>query len=365
MDSATELWAFPTDAATERTLRQALAGREAAKILRGKLSDAVGVLAKAPSPKLVIVDLDGAAEPEAAFGQLRTVCSFGTEFVGLGSIDSTSFARVLLHDGFTDYLAKPVSVADVREACAAVLDDVPSRDYAGRVIGFVGSGGSGVTSLVAATAREIRARDLNCIILSFDPVLSESFGIEPSGDLSELLLKLEAGEVPEFEPFDRPEDVDAEGVAVVAYSRLDALPVVPSSSTGQTLIRLLANRAARVLLAGVPDPAMLSELMKLTDARVVLYEPTLVSINVAVRCLALLGPEHPALLVQSHPRVRRSSLSSAQIRYALGDREPDIVLPHEAALNRQLASASAWPSTSRRYRKTLKQAVERVLERSQ
>lgn len=334
-------------------------------IRRGNLPDALRILSKAPSPKLVLIDLDSVPEPQAVFAQLRTVCSFGTEFVGLGSIDTTSFARMLLQGGFTDYLAKPVSVADVREACAMVLDDLPSRDHAGRVIGFAGSGGSGVTSLVAAMARGIKERGRNCIILSLDPILSESFGLEPTGDLSELLLKLEDGKDLDFNPFDQPENGNSNRIVLVAYPRSDFLPVVPSTATAQTLIRHLANRASMLLLAGIPDPGILTELMKQSDVRVILYEPTLLSINVAVRCLALLGSEYPAVLVESHPRLHRSSLSSAQVRYALGDREPNVTLPYEATLPQQDASVGKQPSTSRRFRKALRQAIELVLEGAQ
>ena len=359
------LWAFAADARTERALRQGLEGREAATVQRGKLSEALQVLAKVPSPKLVLLDLDHASEPEAAFARLRTVCSFGTEFVALGSVNTASFASRRLHDGFADYLSKPVSAADVRNVCATLLDDLPAREYAGRVVGFAGSGGSGVSSLVVAAARESRARDRSCIILSLDPLLSGSFGLEPAEDLSELLLSLEDGRVPEFDRFDQGDVANVQGITLVAYPRVDALPVVPSIDTAQALVRHLANRASTVLLAGIPDPELLAELMKQSDVRVVLYEPTLLSINVAVRALALLGADNPALLVQCHPRRHRYSLSAAQMRYALGDRDPDVTLPHEATLHRQVITVDGRPRVSRGYRRTLKAALERIFEQIQ
>ena len=365
MESPVDLWAFATDARTEQTLRQGLDGRAATAVRRGKLAEALRILAQAPAPKLVLVDLDGGSEPESAFAQLRAVCSFGTEFVALGSTDTANFARQLLHDGFADYLSKPVSVADVGDACATVLDDRPGRDYAGRVVGFAGGGGSGVSALVASVARESRDRDLSCAILSLDPVFSEAFGIEPLGDLSELLMELEDGKIPEFDPFARTEDRGAFKTALVAYRRADPLPVVPSIDTAQALIRHLANRASMVLLGGIPDPELLAALLRQADVQVVLYEPTLLSINVAVRCLALLGPDNASLLMQSQRRAPRSALSSAQIRYALGDRGPDSTLPYDAGLHRQLASIEARPAASRRYRKALQRAVDLIFGRIQ
>ena len=365
MATSVDLWAFTTDARTEKTIRQGLDGRDATTIQRGRLSEALRLLAKAPSPKLVLVDLDHASEPESALARLRAVCSFGTEFVALGSIDTTSFARKLLRDGFSDYLAKPFSPADVRNVCATLLDDATGRDYAGNVIGFVGSGGSGVSALVAAVASEGRARGLSCVVLSFDPIFSESFELEPAGDVAELLLGLADGNSLEFDPFAQ-DGYDGSGrIALVAYPRRDSLPVVPSIDTVRSLIRHLANRASTVLLCGVPDPELLAALLKECEVPVVLYEPTLLSINVAVRCLLLLDADNPPILVQSHRRIPRSSLSTAHIHYALGDRRPDITLPYDARLHRRAASFDAKAPASPRYRKALKQAIDVIFERIQ
>ena len=362
MAAPVELWAFAADARTERAVRQGLDGREAVTVQRGKLPEAVDVLAKAPSPKLVLVDLDHASAPETALSRLRAVCSFGTEFVALGSVDTTEFARGLLRDGFADYLAKPLSVADVRNVCATFLDDLHGRDWAGHVVGFAGSGGSGVSAVVAAVARESHARNLSCVILSFDPIFSESFGLEPAGDVSELLLALADGKALEFDPFSSGADDGTGNVALVTYRPAASLPVVPSIDTAQSLIRHIANRASTVLLCGIPDPELLVALMKQCDARVVLYEPTLLSINVAVRCLVQLDADDLPILLQSHYRTPRSSLSTAQVRYALGDREPAVTLPHEARLFRQVASVDGRPPGGSRYRKALKQAVAVIFE---
>ncbi len=363
MADSVDIWAFAADARTERALRQGLESRDSVKVQRGRLSDALRVLPTAPSSKLVLVDLDRAPDPDSAFARLQAVCPFGTEFVAVGSTNTTSYARQLLRDGFSDYLAKPLSVADVRTACAALLDELPDRDYAGHLVGFVGSGGSGVSALVAAVARESQARGLNCIILSFDPIFPEAFGLEPAGDASDMLLSLGDGKLLEFEPFEGSADGNAGHVALVAYSHAESLPVVPSVDTAQSLVAYLANRASMVLLCGIPDPELLAALMNRCDVQVILYEPTLLSINVAVRCLVLLDTENSPILVQSNRRVPRSSLSTAQLRYALGDREPTATLPYDAQLHGQMASIDAWPAAGRRYRKALARTVDIIFER--
>ena len=363
MAASVELWAFAADGRTERVIRQGLDGRDAAAVQRAKLPEALQVLAAAPSPKLVLIDLDRAAEPGSAFARLQAVCSFDTQFVAVGSVDTTGFARRLLRDGFVDYLVKPLTAAEVRAVSAALLDEDRAREHAGHLVGFVGSGGSGLSTLVAAVARESRDRGLSCVILSFDPIFSEAFGLEPAGDVSELLLGLAEGGPLEFDPFGHVGTGGTAGVALVAYPRADSLPVVPSVDTARSLIRHLANRATTVLLCGIPDPELLAALMKLCDVRVVLYEPNLISINVAVRSLVLLESDNPPVLVQSQRRSPRSSLSTAQVRYALGDRRPAASLPYDAQLHGQAASIDTPPAAARRYRKALAQAVECIFER--
>jgi hypothetical protein len=110
------------------------------------------------------------------------------------------------------------------------------------------------------------------------------------------------------------------------------------------------------------DPEARAAIMRQADARVLIYEPTLASISSAVHCLALLGTEHPALLVQCHPRMRKSTLSPAQIRYALAERRPDVIVPFDGALHATAAGNARARSPGRAFRKALDEVVERVIE---
>ena len=123
---------------------------------------------------------------------------------------------------------------------------------------------------------------------------------------------------------------------------------------------MLANRAHVVLACGLLDPGTRTEVMQQADARVLLYEPTLPSISAAVHCLALLGSEHPTVLVQNHPRMRRSTLSQAQIRYALAERRPDVVVPFEPALH----AAATGRTHDRPFAKAYLEALRQVIERA-
>ena len=128
------------------------------------------------------------------------------------------------------------------------------------------------------------------------------------------------------------------------------------------LLGHLANRAHVVLATGLFDPDTRTAIMQQADARVLLYEPTLPSISAAMICLAQLGSEHPAILVQSHPRMRKSTLSPAQIRYALAERRPDVVIPFEPVLHAAATGGAQGSPPGRAYRDALGQVIERTVE---
>ena len=92
-----------------------------------------------------------------------------------------------------------------------------------------------------------------------------------------------------------------------------------------------------------------------------LYEPTLSSLSVAVRSLALLGTKCPATLVQCRSRTPRSALSATHIRYALGDRRPDVVIPFDGALH-AAATGRKVRRPGRAYRRAVQRVMERVME---
>ena len=373
---------FAADAETERALRAGLSGHDA-RIQRGQFDTALRTLAAEPSSKLVFVDLDGVPEPEAAARELTAVCAFGTALIAIGSTDTARLTRALLRSGIADYLVKPVSVAAVREASATALEDMPERMYAGRVIAFAGTAGSGVSTLVEAIARGVAAGGRTSLVVDLNPgsvALPTLLDTEPAGDLAAVLTSCgldqrDAGEsLGADEPLDAgplltPELLDSvcapagtAGISLVAYPAVGPLPEAAPAAAVHTLLGYLANRAHVVLVAGLHDPETRTATMQQADARVQLFEPTLPSISSAVQCLAMLGPEHPAVLAQNHPRMRRSTLSSAQIRYALAERRPDVVIPFEPALHAAATGAAHDRPPGKAYVRALQEVVERAVD---
>ena len=115
-----------------------------------------------------------------------------------------------------------------------------------------------------------------------------------------------------------------------------------------------------VLVTGVLDPDTRIEIMRGADMRMLVYEPTLSSISAAVHCLAMLGPDCASTLVQCHSRMRRSALSPAQIRYALAERRPDILVPFEPALHAAAVGDKGKGPPGKAWRAATRQLLERT-----
>ena len=361
--------AFASDGETLRALRTGLEGRKA-RIQRGRLAAALRTLASEPASRVLFVDLDGVEEPGRAARELTAVCAFETAVIAIGSIDTTQYTRELFQQGVADYLVKPISASLVREACAAVTDEGEERPYAGRVIAFAGSAGSGTSTLVAALARAIGAEGRTVSVVDLDPLsgrLPALLEVEPAEGLPALLQGFgpqaandgDAG-VPSGRIDGACVPVDAH-VSLFAYAPASALPAPPSPASVVGLLGHLANRTHLVLARGFSDPVTQLDVMQQSDARVLLYEPTLSSLSAAVRCLALLGTSHPATLVQSLPRIPRSALSAAHVRYALGDRKPDIVVPFDSAIHAE-ATEGKSKQPGRAWRNAVRQVLDRILE---
>ena len=375
---------FAADAVTERALRAGLAGREV-RIQRGRFKNALQTLISEASPKLIFVDLEGVTDPAAAARELTAVCAIGTTLIACGSTDTAAYTRTLLRGGIADYLVKPISAAAVREASETALDDAPERMYAGRVVAFAGSAGSGASTLIAAIARSVATGGRTASVVDLDPVsgrLSTLLGATPAGGLADLLATLDTVEAGAREPPDpdAPPDSDSEptlspeqldgvsvtadtaGVSVVAYGPDGPVPEAPPTPAVRTLLEHLANRAHVVLITSAFDPETRTATMQAADARVLLYEPTLPSISTAVHALAQLGPEHSTILVQCHPRTRKSALSPAQIRFALAERRPDVIIPFEPAIHADATGEGRSRAPGKPYLVALGEVIERAVE---
>ncbi len=362
-----EIRAFAVDAATEKVLSEALAGR-GAQVQRSDITAAIKTLATAASPRLIFVDLDGSEFPTGRIHELAGVCELGTLVVAISSNDTARFTRELLAYGVSDYLPKPVTVNDIHDAVTTALknDDGPARLYAGRVIAFASCGGSGATTLAAVTTRTAASRGSYVSALDLERTsgaLPLMLDVEPAQGLEEL-LEIAATAEPNPDLIDGVRTTVSPRISVYGYRVGDSLPPQPAADAVQWLIEQLANRSHLVIVDGATDTDTLFSIFEHADDRVLVYEPTLVSLNRAVHRLALLGKERPVILVESHTRAKKGALASDEISYALAGRTPDVTIPFEPAL--PTATNHGWPerNLSKKYRTALSQLTDTLIHQT-
>ena len=189
--------AFATDADTELALRDGLAGYESTapgcgdpQVWQGGLRAAVAALSDGHSARLIFVDVDGIPFPAGAIHELAAVCEVGTIVVAIGSDGTARPGRDLMLAGVADYLAKPLTAETVRAAAARATPDAADRRSCGCVAGFIGSGGSGTTTLMTATALHAAARGCYVSVLDLNRSVASSalaLGVEPAAGLDQLL----------------------------------------------------------------------------------------------------------------------------------------------------------------------------------
>lgn len=152
--------AFITDDDTRSVVTQAAndLGFGDAPIIQGAISDAVKHLAKASTPKLLLVDLTGSSDPLSDLAALAEVCDEGTQVVTIGDVNDIGLYRSLVGVGVNDYLVKPVSAETLGPALTRVEEKPHDQEDAqgaaqGKLIAVVGArGGVGATSVAVNCA---------------------------------------------------------------------------------------------------------------------------------------------------------------------------------------------------------------------
>ncbi len=365
-----DICAFAVDAGTERVLQEALDGYEKGKVHRGDMAAAIKHLTGGSSPQVVIVDLDGSRFPAGSIHELAAVCEVGTSVIAVGSNDTARLARELLATGIDDYFPKPVSAGEIREALMATLDGegAAPRLHAGRVIAFAGAGGGcGATTLAVVTAQASAAR--GSYVAAVD--LSRASGalpwmldVEPPAGLDELLGLAASGSPPGSDMLDAlgaPAGPPAgPRISVYGYRLGDGVPVAPTPAAVHWLTEQLANRSHLVVVDGMADADTLFPVLESADERVLVYEPTLASLNHVTHILALLSEGRDAVLVENHTRTKKSALSAQQIRQALAGREPAHTIPFEPKLPAATNRGRLDESLGKKYRGALGRLVDNL-----
>jgi pilus assembly protein CpaE len=112
--------AFVADEATAELLRPIAVehGWSPEKINKGGLRNAVQTLSVAASPSILFVDLSESGDPLNDINALAEVCEPGTVVIAAGQVNDVRLYRDLVASGIQDYLLKPFSADQLRDAFA-------------------------------------------------------------------------------------------------------------------------------------------------------------------------------------------------------------------------------------------------------
>ncbi len=342
--------AFAADPETETALREGLLrleddrpDREEPQVWPGGLRAAVAALADGHATGLVIVDIDGSAYPAGAMHELAEVCEMGTAVIAVGSDDSARTSREILLAGVSDYLVKPVAPAAVREAALRATQGESGSRERGRVAGFAGTGGSGATTLAAATALHAAAQGRYVSILDLNRSVSPIgllLDVEPAPGLDQV-FEVAGRSPPDPKLLAGVRAERSERISVYAYRPGSTLPPVPSMPALDWLLGQLRHRSQLVLVDGLDDPGTYFDLLAELDLRVAVVEPTVAGAARAARMVGMLGRTAPVLLVQNHTRAFRTGAGTRLLEDAGIAVSPDAVVPFDRSLPE--IAGRGWP----------------------
>jgi len=342
-----ELVAFVTDAGSETALRDGLidAGVEELEIRRGGIGAAITAMERAPTPRVLIVDLSGQEQPLTALGNLAEVTEPDVIVLGVGEVADLDFYRALTRGlGVREYLAKPLTRDSVATHFAPIVSGqkpIAAGMLGGHMISVTGArGGVGATTVAVNLAWHFGVLTRRHTVL-LDPDLHMG--------LAAFMLDLQPGPGlrTALEQPDRIDALLAERVALPAAERLHVLAAIEQLGTetevapeaAEQLLEALRRRYS-FIVADVPfaQQKVNRTLLDLAHQRVLVMEPTLACVRDVLRLLALqAGPVQPRRAIVVLNRASSSgSLTKSQVEEAIGS-QVDVVIPN---LPRQLGNAT-------------------------
>jgi pilus assembly protein CpaE len=113
--------AYVDDEGSAETLRIAAVefGWAPERVTRGGLKATIHALSVAASPNILFIDLSESGDPLYELNGLAEVCEPGTVVIAIGTINDVRLYRELVSSGIQDYLLKPFTVSQARDAFVA------------------------------------------------------------------------------------------------------------------------------------------------------------------------------------------------------------------------------------------------------
>jgi pilus assembly protein CpaE len=333
---------FTSDDESQTIIRKCLAGLgvPAPQFNSGGIANAISKLGREPSPRMLIVDINGIDDPLVQIHELAEVCEPGTGVLVIGSRNDIALYRELRGAGIAEYLVKPLIASQVSRVCHSILtgeSDQPDTG-AGKLVVTLGvRGGVGATTITARLARylaDVRKRrlimvDLDlqggdaALMLDATPQHALRDALEHPERVDDLFLERGVTQISDrlhllssLEPLDGQIDISAEAV--------------------RSLVDNLAKRYRYVLVDLPPARAVaMPAFVRAADILLLVSDASLASARDIARWKAMLGGNSSGRTVVHilNKSGGSEALPSAEFERAAGQ-AADVAVPYEREVGR-------------------------------
>lgn len=325
--------------------------RAAAQLGWGDAVVRSGGLAKAaraiePPPQLLLLDLAGEEEPDAAVGELARRCGPGTRIVAIGTVNDVTLFRRLAARGVADYLVKPVSSEVLCDAFRRAMrgeGEAADPNRRARIHAFVGArGGVGASTLALGVAWVLsQEHKLQTALVDLDlhfGTLALSLDLEPGRGLRQAL--------------EHPERTDGLLLASAMVKSDEQLPILAGEELLEEMLHFQPEGAEALLGALAQDydclivdlPRSLDgaarQVLASADGVVIVTDLSLAALRDAFRLSGLVkslaGSFNPMIVANQVGALHRGEIGRAEFERGLGG-PVDFAVPFDPKAARAMA----------------------------
>src|SRR5688500_10515403 len=343
--------AFVCDDATADMLRPIAVehGWSPEKVNKGGLRNAVQTLSVSASPSILFVDLSESGDPLSDINSLAEVCEPGTVVIAAGQVNDVRLYRDLVASGIQDYLLKPFTADQLRDAFANAQltisgprlseNATEKPNVTAAVIGVRGGvGASTIASSLAWLMGDKGGRSTALLDLDIH------FGTGALG------LDLEPGRGL-TDAIENPSRIDGlfiERAMVRANDKLCVLSAEapinqPMATDGSAFFQLQEEirNAFESTILDLPRPMLVQHphLVHDVHAAILVVEFTLAATRDAIRIISWLkanAPQAKLIIVANRVPSGAPEISRKDFETSI-ERKVDIVIPYELKANAQAA----------------------------
>jgi len=351
-------------------------GWQPEKCNKGGLRNAIQSLSVSASPNILLVDLSESGDPLNDINALAEVCEPGTVVIAIGQVNDVRLYRDLLASGIHDYLLKPLSAGQLRDAlnqAQAVFSTPKNSD--GEMVqhhvstAVVGTRGGVGASTLASSLAWLMSTEYGSATALLD--LDVHFGT------AALALDLEPGRGL-TDAIDNPSRIDGlfiERAMIRANDKLSILSAEapinsPLMTDGAAFVQLEEEfrQAFEMTVIDLPRNMLINFPQVLSDVNVVLLttDMTLASARDTIRILSWLKTNaahaHP-LIIANKVQAGVSEISKADFEASI-ERPIDYTIPYDAkaaANSAKLGQTFVEANQASKASAVIKQLGERVM----